>query len=92
MESERDNSVDEYIIPAKRRYSGIQQYNPKTWTKWRRESFVRAGKSSSVYSFFIYTGTNNIDREKYTSEPTVLQLDKHIQNINSTDYFLILIF
>ena len=41
MESERDNSVDEYIIPVERRYSGIQQYNSKTLTKWRRESFVK---------------------------------------------------
>ena len=54
LEPESNHSIDEQIIPAKTKYSGIRQYNPKKPTKWGFKNFVRAGKSGMIYDFFIY--------------------------------------
>ena len=34
IKPEIENSIDEQIIPAKTKYSGIKQYNPKKPVKW----------------------------------------------------------
>ena len=34
IKQEIENSIDEQIIPAKTKYSGIKQYNPKKPVKW----------------------------------------------------------
>ena len=34
IKPEIENSIDEQIIPAKTKYSGIKQYNPKKPLKW----------------------------------------------------------
>ena len=56
IEPEQDNSIDEQIIPAKAKYSGIRQYNPKKPKKWGFTNFVRSGASGMMYDFFPYTG------------------------------------
>lgn len=56
IEPEREHSIDEQIIPAKTKYSGIRQYNPKKPVKWGFKNFVRAGSSGIMYDFFLYTG------------------------------------
>ena len=56
IEQEICHSIDEQIIPAKTKYSGIRQYNPKKPTKWGFKNFVRAGKSGMMYDFFLYAG------------------------------------
>ena len=50
------HSIDEQIILAKTKYSGIRQYNPKKPTKWGFKNFVRAGASGIMYDFFLYQG------------------------------------
>ena len=45
IEPEQEHSMDEQIIPAKTKYSGICQYNPKKPVKWGFKNFVRAGSS-----------------------------------------------
>jgi len=46
--------IDEQIIPAKTRRSGIRQYNPKKPVKWGFKMFVRAGQTGMMYDFFLY--------------------------------------
>lgn len=53
---EQIHSVDEQIIPAKTKYSGIRQYNPKKPHKWGFKNLVRAGASGIMYDFYIYVG------------------------------------
>ena len=53
---EESHSVDEQIIPAKTRYSGIRQYNPKKPVKWGFKNHVRAGASGFMYDFYVYAG------------------------------------
>ena len=48
---EESHSVDEQIIPAKTKYSGIRQYNPKKPVKWGFKNLVRAG---ALCMTFIY--------------------------------------
>ena len=52
IEPEQEHSTDEQIIPAKTKYSGIRQYNPKKPVKWGFKNFVRAGSSGITYDFF----------------------------------------
>ena len=56
IQPEVENSIDEQIIPAKTKYGGIQQYNPRKPVTWGFKNFVSAGKSGMIYDFFIYTG------------------------------------
>ena len=56
IEPEQEHSIDEQIIPAKNKYSGIRQYNPRKPVKWGFKNFVRAGSSGITYDFFLYTG------------------------------------
>ena len=53
---EESHSIDEQIIPAKTKYSGIRQYNPKKPKKWGFKNLVRAGASGIMYDFYIYVG------------------------------------
>ena len=71
-EPERDHSVDEQIIPAKTKYSGIRQYNPKKPKKFGFKNFVRAGSSGIMYDFFLYSG--KMKNEKVTDPYTVEKL------------------
>ena len=57
LEPECDNSVDEQIIPAKTKYSGIKQCNPKKPVRLGYKKFVCAGSSGMIYDFFLYTGS-----------------------------------
>ena len=52
LEQEEKMSIDEQIIPAKTKKSGIRQYNPKKPVKWGFKMFVRAGVSGMMYDFF----------------------------------------
>ena len=85
IEPEECHSIDEQIIPAKTKYSGIRQYNPKKPTKWGFKNFVRAGKSGLMYDFFIYQGAKSTGQEKCTSESVVLKLcstlPKHVNHL-----------
>ena len=56
IEPEREHSIDEQIIPAKTKYSGISQYNPKKPKKWGFKNFAWAGSSGIMYDFFLYSG------------------------------------
>ena len=73
LESECGNSIDEQIIPAKTKYSGIEQYNSKKPVKWGFKNFVRAGSSGMIYDFFLYTGSLN-KTEKCTGAFVVKRL------------------
>ena len=56
IEPEPVHSIDEQIIPAKTKPSGIRQYNPKKPSKWGFKMFVRAGRSGMMYDFFCMQG------------------------------------
>ena len=58
IEKEKILSVDEQIIPAKTKYSGIRQYNPRKPVKWGFKNFVLAGKSGFMYDFFSVSYTH----------------------------------
>ena len=73
IEPEIEHSIDEQIIPAKTKYSGIRQYNPKKPVKWGFKNFVRAGKSGIMYDFFIYTDALSAS-EKCTGQYVVTRL------------------
>ena len=75
IEPEIENSIDQQIIPAKTKYSGIRQYNPKKPVKWGFKNFVRAGKSDMMYDFFLYAGASTTS-EKCTGEYVVLRLSE----------------
>jgi len=72
IEPEREHSIDEQIIPAKTKYSGIRQYNPKKPVKWGFKNFVRAGSSGIMYDFFLYTG--KVKNNKVTGPYVVIRL------------------
>ncbi|XP_065665427.1 piggyBac transposable element-derived protein 2-like [Hydra vulgaris] len=67
-------SIDKQIIPAKTRYSGIRQYNPKKPVKWGFKNFVCSGISGVVYDFFLYTGAAAIGSEKCNGSYVVKRL------------------
>ena len=52
LEQEEHQSIDEQIVPAKTKYSGIRQYDPRKPHKWGFKNFVRAGKSGIIYDVF----------------------------------------
>ena len=72
IEQERDQSVDEQMIPAKTKRSGIRQYMPKKIHKWGFKIFVRAGKSGFIYDFFIYAGATSADSQSCGAEDVIL--------------------
>ncbi|XP_065672087.1 piggyBac transposable element-derived protein 3-like [Hydra vulgaris] len=74
IEPETGHSIDEQIIPAKTRYSGIRQYNPKKPVKWGFKIFVRSGISGIRYDFFLYTGAAAIGSEKCNGSYVVKRL------------------
>ena len=79
IEQEENQSVDEQIIPAKTKYSGIRQYNPMKPHKWVFKNFVRAGQSGMIYDFFLYTGAQSADGRKCTAKDIVMKLCKHVK-------------
>lgn len=88
VEPEINHSIDEQIIPAKTRYSGIRQYNPKKPTKWGFKNFVRAGKSGMMYDFFLYAGAKSAGKEKCTCQAVVLRLCENLpRNSNHRLFF-----
>ena len=77
IEPEVQNSIDEQIIPAKTRYSGIRTFNPKKPVKYGFKNFVRAGKSGMMYDFFLYAGAST-SSEKCTGEYVILRLCENL--------------
>ena len=71
---EKDQSIDEQIIPAKTAYSGIRQYNAMKPKKWGFKNFVRSGSSGFMYDFFLYQGSSTADGQKCTGSYAVLRL------------------
>lgn len=78
VEQEEYMSIDEQIVPAKTKYSGIRQYNAKKPHKWGFKNFVRAGQSGMIYDFFFYTGVKSSGNEKCTTENVVLRLVENV--------------
>ena len=76
IKPEESHSVDEQIIPAKTKYSGIRQYNPKKPVKWGFKNLVRAGASGFMYDFYIYAGKEAImeDNPDYKHLQTFAQV------------------
>ena len=74
IEPEPIHSIDEQIIPAKTKHSGIRQYNPQTPKKWGFKVFVCVGQRGIKYDFFFYTGKDNVRNENCSAENVVLQL------------------
>ena len=73
IKPEIENSIDEQIISAKKKYSGIRLYNPKKPVKWGFKNFVRLGSLGIMYDFFIYCGKTE-SGEKCTGSYAVLKL------------------
>ena len=69
---EECHSVDEQIIPAKTKYSGIRQYNAKKPVKWGFKNLVRAGASGFMYDFYLYAGKD----EQKNDGPEISKLQK----------------
>ena len=80
---EESHSIDEQIIPAKTKSSGICQFNPKKPTKFGFQNLVRAGASGFMYDFYIYagksgTGPNADYSDLQKSAQVVAQLCQHL--------------
>ena len=78
LEQEEYQSIDEQIVPAKTKYSGIRQYNPKKPHKWGFKNFVRAGKSGIIYDFFFYTGAGSTGKKSCSAKDVVLRLCENV--------------
>ena len=74
LEQELSQSIDEQIIPAKTKRSGIRQYNPRKPVKWGFKMFVRSGVSGIMYDFFLYCGANSTRYGDCSSKSSVLKL------------------
>ena len=89
---EESHSVDEQIIPAKTKYSGIHQYNPKKPVKWGFKNLVRAGASGFMYDFYIYAGKDEIMKNSdfkhlQKSAQVVAQLCQHLPSHSGHQLF-----
>ena len=56
LEQEPVQSIDEQIVPAKTKRSGIRQFNQRKPTKWGFKLYVRSGTTGIMYDFFLYCG------------------------------------
>ena len=74
IEPEEVQSMDKQIIPARTKSIGIRQYNPKKPNKWGFKMFVRAGQSSFIYEFSLYSGINGANKANCSCENVVLRL------------------
>ena len=74
LEQEEFQAIDEQIVPAKTKFSGMRQYNPRKPHKWGFKNFVRAGESGMIYDFFFYTGATTAGGEKTSARKVVLEL------------------
>ena len=74
IDQEPYQSLDEQMIPAKTKRSGILQHLPKKIHKWGFKNFVRAGKSGFIYDFFLYAGSKSAGTEKCGVEDVVMRL------------------
>ena len=81
IQPEKDQSIDEQIIPAKTAHSGIRQYNPK---KCSFKNFVRSGSSGFMCDFFLYQGSSTADGQKCTGSYAVL---RHIEKLPKNQNF-----
>ena len=73
IKPEVEHSIDEQILPAKTKTSGIQQYNPRMPVKWGFKNFVRSGTFGIMYDFFLYSGSIG-NEQKCTGSYVVVQL------------------
>ena len=79
IEPEEVQSMDKQIILARTKSSEIRQYNPKKPNKWGFKMFVRAGQSSFIYEFSLYSGINGANKANCSCENVVLRLSQGIQ-------------
>ena len=89
IEAEPVHSIDEQIIPAKTKRSGIRQYNPKKPKKWGFKMFVRAGQSGMMYYFFLYAGKDSANKTDCSAANVVLRLSEGIPLHQNLNYALI---
>ena len=73
VEPEPVHSIDEQVIPAKTKQSGICQCNPK---KWGFKMFVRAGQSGMMYDFFLYAGKGSANNTDCSAANLALRLSE----------------
>ena len=85
-EPENFRSIDEQIVPAKIKYSGIRQYNPKKLTKWGLKNCFRTGENGKTFNFFLFTVAKSADTEKCIAKSTVLSVSESIPKHNN--YYL----
>ena len=78
IEAEPVHSIDEQIILAKTKRSGIRQYNPKKPKKWGFKMFVRAGQSGMMYDFFLYAENDSANKTDCSAANVVLRLSEGI--------------
>ena len=83
---ENFRSIDEQIVPAKIKYSGIRQCNPKRLTKWGLKNCFRTGKNGKTYNFFLFIVAKSAGTEKCIAKSTVLSVSESISKHNN--YYL----
>ena len=72
LEQKEFQAIDEQIVPAKTKFSGMSHYNPRKPHKWGFTNFVRAGESGMIYNFFFYTSATAAGGEKLLQEKLFL--------------------
>ena len=88
VEQEQYQSIDEQMVPAKTKRSGIRQYMPKKIHKWGFKNFVCAGASGIIYDFFFYAGQKSAGREKCGSSEVVLRLVEELPKNQNFQLFM----
>ena len=88
IEAEPVLSIDEQIIPAKTKRSGVCQYNPKKPKKLGFKIFVRAGEIRMMYDFFLYTGKDSGNKTDCSAANIVLRLSERMPQYQISNYAL----
>ena len=88
VEQEQYQSIDEQMVSAKIKRSGICQYLPKKIDKWGFKNFVGAGASRITYDFFFYAGQKCAAGEKCNASEVVLRLVEELPKNQNCQLFM----
>ena len=88
VEQEQYQSIDEQMVPARTKRSGICQYLPKKIHKWGFKNFVGAGTAGVIYDFFFYARQKSAGGEKYSVSEVVLRLVEELPKNQNCQLFM----
>ena len=88
VEQQQYQSIDEWILPAKTKRSGIPQYLPRKIHQWRFQNFVWVGATGIIYDIFFYAGQKSAGREKCGASEVALRLIEQLPKNQNLQLFM----